>query len=94
MKIDEALIDEVADVARLKLSKEEKKRYVKDLKEVLEAFSTLKEVDTKNTESSFQPVELKNHTREDEVKECLSQEQALANVKEKKDGYIKGPRVV
>ena len=94
MKVDEALIESVAKVARLHLSPEEKKNLSKDLKDVLETFSKLSEVDTKNTESSFQPVKIKNHTRDDIKKECLSQEQALANVQQKKVGYIKGPRVV
>ncbi|MDA1196563.1 MAG: Asp-tRNA(Asn)/Glu-tRNA(Gln) amidotransferase subunit GatC [Nanoarchaeota archaeon] len=94
MKIDKSLIEQVAEVARLQLSKADMKNLASDLIEVLDTFSKLKEVDTKNTQSSFQPVPLKNHTRDDIKKECLSQEQALANVKEKKDGYIKGPRVV
>jgi aspartyl-tRNA(Asn)/glutamyl-tRNA(Gln) amidotransferase subunit C len=94
MKVDEALIEQVAKVARLHLSSEEKKNLTNDLKDVLETFSKLSEVNTKDTKSSFQPVTLKNHTRDDIKKECLSQEQALANVQEKKDGYIKGPRVV
>ena len=45
-------------------------------------------------EPSFQPVELKNMTREDKVEDSLKQEEALANTKNKKDGYFKGPRAV
>ncbi len=51
-------------------------------------------VNTNNTQASFQPVELKNMLREDKIKPCLSQEKALSNAKEKKDGYFKGPMAV
>ena len=88
MKVDKELIDNVATVARLKLSEKEKENFVKEFKEILTAFSTIDKVDTKNIKSSFQPVE------EDEVEESLSQEKALENTKHKKDGYFKGPRAV
>ena len=94
MKVDKELIDNVATVARLKLSEKEKEKFVKEFKEILTAFSTIDKVDTKNVKSSFQPVELKNMIREDEVEESLSQEKALENTKHKKDGYFKGPRAV
>jgi len=94
MKVDKELIENVADIARLKLNEEEKNKFVKDFKEILEAFSTINKVDTKDVKISFQPVELQNMVREDEVKASLSQEEALANTKHKKDSYFKGPRAV
>ncbi len=94
MKIDEELLQSVARVARLTLSKEDIKKFLPQLKEVLDAFSEISKVDTKDTKPSFQPVVLKNHLREDNVHECLSQEQALSLTEHKKDGYFKGPKVV
>lgn len=94
MKIDKELIKHVASVARLNLTKEEIDKFIPELKEVLEAFSKIAEVKVENIEPSFQPVELKNITREDKVEDSLKQEQALSNTKNKKDGYFKGPRAV
>lgn len=94
MKIDKELIKHIADLARLKLTDAEIKKFLPQLKEILNAFSGLDEVNTDNTKASFQPVELKNMMREDKVKTCLSQEKALSNAKEKKDGYFKGPMAV
>jgi len=94
MKIDRELIEHVAKVARLNLTEEEVKEFLPQLKEVLKAFSKLSEVDTGGVEPSFQPVELKNMLREDVVGECLSQEDALSNSENTKDGYFKGPRAV
>ena len=92
--VDEKLIGHIADVARLKLSEKEKKQFLEELKEILEAFSRIDEVDTKNVDMSLQPVELKNALREDREEKCLSQEEALSLAQHKKDGYFKGPRAV
>jgi len=94
MKVDENLVKKVAEIARLELTQEEIKAFVPELQEVLESFSVLKELDTKNTKPSFQPVEIKNVLREDEKAECLSQEEALSLAQHKKDGYFMGPKVI
>lgn len=94
MRVDKELIQHIAELARLKLTDAEMKRFLPQLKEILNAFSKLDEVNTNNTKPSFQPVELKNMLREDKVKPCLSQEESLSNSKEKKDGYFKGPMAV
>lgn len=94
MKVDKELIQHIADLARLKLTDAEIKEFLPQLKEILQAFSKLDEVNTENTKPSFQPVELKNMMREDKTKPCLTQEKALSNEKEKKDGYFKGPMAV
>ena len=94
MKVDKELIENVATVARLELSVKEKEKFVKEFKEILDAFSTIDEIDTSKVKSSFQPVELKNMTREDKIEDSLSQEEALENTDHKKDGYFKGPRAV
>jgi aspartyl-tRNA(Asn)/glutamyl-tRNA(Gln) amidotransferase subunit C len=94
MKVDKELIDNVAYVARLELSEKEKEKFVKEFKEILDAFSAVDKVDTSKVKNSFQPVELKNMAREDNVEPSFSQEKALANTQHKKDGYFKGPRAV
>lgn len=94
MKVDKELIEHIASLARLKLTEAEIKKFLPQLKEILNAFSKLDEVNTNNTKASFQPVELKNMMREDKTQPCLSQEKALSNSKEKKDGYFKGPMAV
>ena len=94
MKIDKELIQHTADLARLKLTETEIKKFLPELKEILSAFSKLDKVDTNNTKPSFHPVELKNMMREDKIKPSLKQEKALENSKENKDGYFKGPMAV
>ncbi len=94
MEVDRKLLEHVADVARIRLSEEEIKKFLPQLKESLEFFFKLNEVNTDNVKPSFQPVELKNAVRDDIEKECLSQNDALSLTEHKKDGYFKGPKVV
>lgn len=94
MKLDKEVVRHVAEVARLKLSEKEIEEFLPQLKEVLDAFSKLDEIDVKNEKPSFQPIEIKNAMREDEVRPSLPKEEALKNSPNTKDGYFKGPRAV
>lgn len=94
MKVDKELIQRVAENAKLELSEAEIKEFITQLKDVLEHFSNVADVDTKGVESSMQPVEIKNVMRDDKIEKSLSQDEALSNTEHKKDGYFKGPRAV
>ena len=94
MEVDRKLIEHVASVARLKLTGAEIKKFIPQLKEAIEFFSKLQEVNTEGIKPLFQPIEIRNVLREDEPKECLTQDEALSQTEHKKDGYFKGPRAV
>ncbi|MCR4335559.1 MAG: Asp-tRNA(Asn)/Glu-tRNA(Gln) amidotransferase subunit GatC [archaeon] len=93
-KVDEKLLQSVAKNARLNLTKEEEKKFLPQLKEVLDFFSKIDKLDVSKEKPSFQPLEMKNVFREDKVEKSLLQEDALSNTIHKKDGYFKGPRVL
>lgn len=94
MEISKELIEKVAKNARLQLTEQEIKEFLPQIKEVLNAFSKLKEAPSNNLEPSFQPIEVKNITREDKTSSCLTQDQALQNTQHKKQGYFKGPKTI
>ncbi len=94
MDITPELVKRVAANARLHLKEEEIKRFVAEMKDILAAFATLSEVDTKNVEPSFHPIPVKNVAREDKPGECLDREEALSLTPHKKDGYFRGPKVL
>ena len=94
LNVDKELIERVAQNARLNLTKKEIDKFLPELKEVLDFFSKIDELKVDKEEPSFQPLEMKNVLREDKVTNCLTQEEALSNTKNKKDGYFKGPRVL
>ena len=85
---------EGTDLVTTGLTEEEIERFSKEFPDILDAFSSLKEVETKNVEPSFHPIELKNVMREDAIEECLTQEEALSNAEQKEDKHFKGPRAV
>lgn len=86
MKID---VTHIAKLANLTLSKGEQDKFEKQLSEILSYVEKLKEVDTKNVETTSQVTGLENVTREDEGKPSLSQEEALSNTKSKHNGLFK-----
>ena len=94
MEVDRKLLEHVAELARLKLTEQEIQKFLPQLKEALEFFSKLNEVNTNNVKPSFQPVEIKNAMREDKEEKCISQDDVLSLTEHKKDGYFKGPRAV
>ncbi len=91
--IDEKTVEHIASLARLKTTEEEKKKFVKELSSILDAFSELKQVEA-DVKPSFHPIEIKNVLREDKEEKCISQDQALSNTEQKEDKFFKGPRIV
>ena len=94
MKVDKALIKHVAEISRINLTETEIKEFLPQLKEILVAFSKIKQVDTDNVKPSYHVVEIKNALREDIPKKCLDNDTALKNTKHKRNGYFMGPKVV
>jgi aspartyl-tRNA(Asn)/glutamyl-tRNA(Gln) amidotransferase subunit C len=92
--IDKKTVEHVASLARIKLTDEEIAKFSEDLSGILDAFSSLNEVDIEDVKPSFHAIEMKNVVREDKKEGCLTQEEALANAEQKEDKMFKGPRAV
>jgi len=92
-KVSLEMVRHVASVARLDLTEAEVKKFQKDLNDILSAFRELDKAKPP-AEASFQPIPVRDVTREDDIEKGLSQEEALENTKHKQDGYFRGPRVV
>jgi aspartyl-tRNA(Asn)/glutamyl-tRNA(Gln) amidotransferase subunit C len=94
-ELSKDIIEQIADLALLELTPEEKETFSKQLSSILSYFKKLNKLDTEDVEPTRHPIEeLKNVFREDEPWEGLSQEEALKNAEHKKDGYIKAPRIL
>lgn len=93
MKINKELLENIAKNARLKLTEPEKREFENQLNDVLDSFGQLDKLDTKNVEPNFHPINIEPSFKEDKTRECLTQEQALSNTKNKKEGFFKGPKV-
>lgn len=81
-------VSHVADLARVDLTEEELEAFTAQFGEILDAFETLDEVPDVEGEA-----DLDNVLRDDEVRESLSQEEALRNAPRTEDGHFEGPRV-
>ncbi|MFB6294558.1 MAG: Asp-tRNA(Asn)/Glu-tRNA(Gln) amidotransferase subunit GatC [Candidatus Nanohaloarchaea archaeon] len=87
-------VEEVAENARLNLTGEEVDALQDDLKDILDSFAALDEIDTEGVAPALHPIDHGDRSRNDEQEECLSQAEALANSENTEDGYFTGPRAV
>ncbi len=86
--VDPEEVRHVADLARVTLDSEEVDEFAEQFADVLSYFQTLEEVPEIEDDT-----DLVNVMRSDEIRESLSQEEALQNASESEDGYFIGPRV-
>ena len=94
MKIDHSTVDKLSDLAKLEFEKEAKDEIVKDLNNMLVFIEKLNEIDTTNVEPLIYMTDETNVLREDEVKQDISQQEALKNAPKKDSDYFKAPKVL
>ena len=88
MKLTSEQVKKVAKLANLQVSDEEEQIYAKQLSAILDYIDLLNTVDTSGVEPTFNAIPDKNVMRQDSVGESLSQEDAIKNAPNKKDGYF------
>ena len=93
IQVDEALVKEIASLARLDLSQEETEMFVSQFKDILDYVSILNEVDTENIPPAYLSSANKSIIREDEIQESVPTQEFLANAPHSKDDYVVIPRV-
>jgi aspartyl-tRNA(Asn)/glutamyl-tRNA(Gln) amidotransferase subunit C len=97
VKITEAKVRDVADLANLKLSDSEIARLIKDMAEILTYMDALNEIDTSAVEPMAQVLYQSEETatlRPDEIIPPIGNEAALANAPLAGAGYYKVPKVI
>lgn len=85
MKID---VKKVAKLANLPLSSGEEEKYSEQLSKILDYIDQLNKVNTSNVDPTYNVSGLSNVMRKDEVTESLSQDEALSNASNKRNGFI------
>lgn len=91
MKIDIAHLGKLANIP---LSDNEKKLLKSQLEQTLVHVDRLKEIDTTKVQGTNEVNNLINVWREDEVKESLTQEEALKNAKNTHKGFFVVPAIL
>ena len=94
MAITKKDVEHAAMLARLELSEDEKVTYTSQLDSILKYVENLRSVSTDGIEPTAHVVPVKISLREDNVKESLVQDEALANAPEKANGCFKVSRTI
>lgn len=94
MEVNDALIDNLSNLARLEFNAEEKEEIKKDLRRMIEFVEKLGELDTKGVEPLLHMSPVVNVLREDEVKGSVSQQEALSNAPATDGTYFTVPKVI
>ena len=91
VKLTRQDVQHVAKLAKLNLTDSEIEKFTSQLSSVIDHFSELSEVDTKDTEPTSQTTGLENVYREDKVAldESLSQDDAISGSDKIHNGYFK-----
>ncbi len=94
MKITKEEVLYVAHLARLDLDEESIEKFAGQIDEILGYIEKLNQVDTRNIKPTSHAIFLTNAFREDQEREHIARELALANAPEKEDGSFVVPKVV
>ena len=94
MEITQKEVEQVAKLARLELSEDEKGTFARQLSAILSYMDQLKTLDTGGVEPTATVLPTDNIFREDQVRPSLPQETALANAPDQADGFIRVPRIL
>ena len=94
MEVNDALVDKVAHLARLKFDDSEKESIKKDLQNMIAFADKLNELNLDGVEPMIHMSDEVNVLRDDVVKGSISREDALKNAPEHDDKFFKVPKVI
>ena len=87
-------VEYLAHLARLELTSEELSRFVPQLDEILAYVEKLKKAKTEGIPPTSHALKMTNVFREDQVKPCLSTEEALKNAPDREGPFFKVPQII
>lgn len=93
-EITKSTVEKIAQLANIRLQKEEAESYAGQLEKVLEYIHKLNELDTTGVEQTGHVMPIHNIWRKDKVQSGLNQEQALENAPDPEDGCFRVPRII
>jgi len=94
MEVNDALVDKLAHLARLKFDASEKEEIKKDLQKMIAFVEKLNELDTTGVEPLLHMRDEINVLRQDEIKGSISREDALKNAPVHDEQFFKVPKVI
>jgi aspartyl-tRNA(Asn)/glutamyl-tRNA(Gln) amidotransferase subunit C len=94
MEVNDAMVDKLAHLARLKFNSEEKEEIKADLQRMIAFVEKLNELDLEGVEPLLHMSEEVNVLRDDEVKGSVTREDALKNAPDHDEEFFKVPKVI
>lgn len=94
MQITKDTILSVAKASCINLTEKEVEQFLADFNTILDAFSKISEVNTKDVQPAFHPIKLQDITRDDVPKQGCTQDQALSLSKHTGNGCFVGPKIL
>jgi aspartyl-tRNA(Asn)/glutamyl-tRNA(Gln) amidotransferase subunit C len=94
MAVTIADVEHVASLARLSFTEQEKQKLVRELNQILDYMEQLNRLDTNRVEPLSHIIELANAFREDTLRPCLTQEEALRNAPARTEQFFRVPKVI
>ncbi|WP_152656690.1 Asp-tRNA(Asn)/Glu-tRNA(Gln) amidotransferase subunit GatC [Oceanobacillus sp. CFH 90083] len=93
-EISKEQVKHVANLARLEFDDEAVEQMANELSSIIGYAEQLNELDTENVKPTTHVLDLKNVMRKDEPKKWITQEEALKNAPDQKDGQIRVPSIL
>ena len=87
-------VEHVAALARLGLTEDEIERMVSQLNHILDAIAALQDVDTSAVGPTAQVIPLENVMRDDDPRDGISRDAALANAPLREGAHLRVPVVL
>lgn len=84
----------IARLARITLTGEESTRFSAQFGRLFDFIRELQSLDVSDVHATAQVIPLSNVMRDDEVKPCLTQDEALSNAPAREGPYFKAPRIL
>ena len=94
MEVNDALVDKLAHLARLKFSDAEKQEIKNDLQKMIAFVEKLNELDLDGVEPMLHMSEEVNVLREDVIEGSVSRDDALRNAPSHDEQFFKVPKVI
>jgi aspartyl-tRNA(Asn)/glutamyl-tRNA(Gln) amidotransferase subunit C len=94
MEVNDALVDKLANLARLQFNSEDKENLRKDLQRMIAFVDKLNELNTEGVEPLLHMTDAVNVLREDLVQGSIAREEGLKNAPDTDGIYFKVPKVI
>ncbi|MCF6157412.1 MAG: Asp-tRNA(Asn)/Glu-tRNA(Gln) amidotransferase subunit GatC [wastewater metagenome] len=92
--MDKKLIEYVASLSRLELTRDEEEMFMNQLTDILSYIEKLRKLNTEDVKPMAYPLNKSNVFREDKLCPSTSKEEILANAPAKIDAFFKVPKVI